>query len=142
MEAGGKLASDYKESEAERAARLSSCPGSWNRSSFEGYATGLIHTFATGAAVGAVHASLVLGRPDEHRVVGVGLDVLLQILGTLEGLAAELALVGLERNMNADVRGDVVALDGSGPARVPLAGEVQVVGALAADMALTQMLLW
>ena len=43
--------------------------------------------------------------------------------------------------MNADVRGDVVALDRSGPARVPLAREVQVVGAFTADMTLTDVFL-
>lgn len=69
------------------------------------------------------------------------LDMLLEILGALEGLAAELAFVRLERDVNTDVRGDVITLDGGGAARVPLASEVQVVGALAADMALTDMLL-
>jgi hypothetical protein len=63
------------------------------------------------------------------------LDVLLEILGPLEGLAAELALVGLERNMNANVRSDVVTLDSGGAAGVPLASEIQVVCALAANMA-------
>lgn len=69
------------------------------------------------------------------------LDMLLQVLGALEGLATELTLVRLEGHMDADVRGDVVTLDSGGSARVPLASEVQVVGALAADMALTDVLL-
>jgi hypothetical protein len=69
------------------------------------------------------------------------LDMLLQILRALEGLAAELALMRLERNVNADVRSDVVTLDSGGAARVPLAGEVEVVGALAANVALTDVLL-
>lgn len=43
--------------------------------------------------------------------------------------------------MHADVGGDVVALDGGGAAVVPLAGQLQVVGALATNMALTKMLL-
>lgn len=120
-------------------------------------------------AVGSVHTALVLRGTHEDRVVGVGLqgavsdevlggqvrhescalgrggwtylDMLLQVLRTLEGLAAELAFVRLERHVNANVRGDVVALDGGGAARVPLASEVQVVGALAANMTLTQMFL-
>lgn len=69
------------------------------------------------------------------------LDVLLEILRTLERLATELALVRLERDVDANVRGDVIALNSSSAARVPLASEVQVVGALAADMALTDVLL-
>lgn len=44
------------------------------------------------------------------------LDMLLEILRALERLAAELALVRLERDMDADVRSDVVALDGGGAA--------------------------
>jgi hypothetical protein len=67
--------------------------------------------------------------------------MLLEILGALKRLAAKLALVRLERDVNTDVRGDVITLDSGGAARVPLASEVQVVGALAADMALTDVLL-
>lgn len=68
-------------------------------------------------------------------------DMLLQILWTLEGLSAEITFVGLERNVNTDMRGDVVALDGGGAAVAPLAGEIQVVGALAADVTLANMIL-
>lgn len=94
--------------------------------------------------VAGVHAAgLLLGgaSSDKNRVVGVGLDVLLEILGPLERLAAEVALVRLEGHMDADVRGDVIALDRGGAALVPLAGEVQVVGALAANMLLADVLL-
>lgn len=69
------------------------------------------------------------------------LDVLLEILRTLERLATEVAFVRLERDMNADVRGDVVSLDGGGAASTPLASQVEVVGALAADMALADVVL-
>jgi hypothetical protein len=44
------------------------------------------------------------------------LDVLLEILRPLEGLATELALVRLERNVNANVRSNVVTLDSGGAA--------------------------
>ena len=71
----------------------------------------------------------------------MGLDVLLQILRALEGLSAELALVRLERDVNSDVRGNVVTLDGGCAARVPLAGKAQVVCALAANMAIANVLL-
>jgi hypothetical protein len=74
-------------------------------------------------------------------VIGAYLYVLLQILGTLEGLATKVTLVGLERNVNPDVRRNVVTLDSGGAARVPLARQVQVVGALAADVALADVLL-
>lgn len=36
-----------------------------------------------------------LGRAKQNGIIGVGLDMLLEILGTLEGLAAEIALVRL-----------------------------------------------
>lgn len=74
-------------------------------------------------------------RTHQHAVVGVCLDMLFKILRPLEGLAAEVALVWLERHMDADVRGNVVALDGGCATRSPLAGQVEVVGALAANMA-------
>jgi hypothetical protein len=69
------------------------------------------------------------------------LDMFLEILRALEGLAAELALVRLQGNMDADVGGDVVALDSGGAALTPRAGQVEVVGRLAADMALADMFL-
>ena len=52
------------------------------------------------------------------------LDMFLQILGSLESLAAELTLVRFERNMYADVGGDVVSLDSRGSALAPGAGQV------------------
>ena len=85
---------------------------------------------------------LVLGRPDQDAVVGVGLDMLLEILRALEGLSAEVALVWLQRNVNTNVRGDVVTLDSCGTARVPLAGQVEVVGALPTDVPLTDVVLF
>lgn len=69
------------------------------------------------------------------------LDVLLKILWPLERLAAEIALVGLQRHMNTDVRRDVVTLDSSRAALVPLARQVEVVGALAANMTLADVVL-
>jgi hypothetical protein len=71
----------------------------------------------------------------------VGLDVLLEILGALEGLATELAFVRLERDMDANMRSDVIALDGRGTTLAPGAGQVEVVGRFATDVALTDMLL-
>jgi hypothetical protein len=67
--------------------------------------------------------------------------MLLQVLGTLERLATELTLVRLQGNVNTDVRGDVISLDCSSSARVPLASQVEVVCALTANMTLTDVLL-
>lgn len=72
----------------------------------------------------------------------MGLDVLLQVLRALEGLATEITLVRLERHMHADMGGDMVALDGGGVASAPLASQVQVVGALATDMTLADVVLY
>lgn len=69
------------------------------------------------------------------------LDVLLEVLRPLERLATKLALVRLQGHVNTDVRGDVVALHGGCPTLAPLASEVEVVGALAAHMALAEMIL-
>ena len=65
----------------------------------------------------------------------------LEILGTLEGFATEFAFVWFQRNMNSNVRGDVVTFDGGGTAATPLARKVEVVGALAAYVALADMFL-
>jgi len=67
--------------------------------------------------------------------------MLLEILRALERLAAELALVWLQWNVDADVRCDVVALDSSGATTTPLTLEVEVVCALTADMTFTDVVL-
>lgn len=92
-------------------------------------------------SVARVLATMLLWGSKENRVVGVGLDVLLQVLGTLESLSAEVTFVWLERDVDANVGGDMIALDSGGTAGVPSAGEVQVVGALSADMLLADVLL-
>ena len=83
----------------------------------------------------------MLGRVHQDAVVGMSLHILLEILRPLESLATEVAFVRLERNVDADVRGDVVTLHGGGAAGSPLAGEVEIVSALAADVALADMVL-
>ena len=84
---------------------------------------------------------VLAGTRRKDRVIGMGLDVLLEILGPLKGLAAEIALVRLEGHMDADVGSDMVTLHGGGAALVPLARQVEVVGALAADMAFADVVL-
>lgn len=71
----------------------------------------------------------------------MGLDVLLQILRTLEGLTTEVALMRLEWYVDTNMRRDVVALHGGGSACAPLAGKIEVVCALAADMTLANVVL-
>ena len=77
----------------------------------------------------------------DDAVIRMSLDMFLEILRTLESLAAELALVRLQGNVDADVRGDVVALDGGGAALTPGAGQVEVVRGLATNVALADMFL-
>ncbi len=67
--------------------------------------------------------------------------MLLEILWALEALSAESAFVWLQWNMDADVRGNVVALDSGGTAVDPSTSQVQVVGRFASDMALTDVLI-
>jgi hypothetical protein len=71
----------------------------------------------------------------------VSLHVLLEILRTLESFTTEIALVRLQRYVNANVRSDVVAFDSGGAAVTPLACQIQIVGALATDMALANVIL-
>lgn len=91
------------------------------------------------AAISRAHARVLVlwcRTADEDRVVGVSLDVLLQILRSLERLPAKVTLVRLERDMDTDVRSDVVSLDSGCAAASPLARQVEVVGALPAYMSL------
>jgi len=69
------------------------------------------------------------------------LDMLFQILWTLECLATELAFVRLQGNMDSNVGGNVITLDGGGAALTPGAGEVEVVGGLATNMAFANVFL-
>ena len=86
-------------------------------------------------------ASIRLRRPHNYTIISVCLDVFLEILRTLERFPAELALVRLQGNVDSDMGSDVVALDRGGSALAPCAGQVEVVGRLAADMALADVLL-
>jgi hypothetical protein len=69
------------------------------------------------------------------------LDVLLEILRTLESLSTEIALVWFERNVDSNVGSDMIALDCGGTALIPSASKVQVVCALASDVLLADVLL-
>lgn len=68
------------------------------------------------------------------------LEVLLEILWTLELLAAGGADEGLQWDVHSDVGSDVVTLLGLGGATVPLAVQLQVTLGLAADVVLAQVM--
>lgn len=80
-------------------------------------------------------------RRADLRVVGMGLDMLLQILRSLESLTTEVTLVRLERHVNTDVGRDMITLDCGRVASTPLTGQVEIVGAFTSNMSLTNMLL-
>jgi hypothetical protein len=71
----------------------------------------------------------------------MSLNMLLQILRPLEGFATEVAFVWLERDMNADMRCNVITLDGRRAACAPLTGQIEIVGAFATDMSLANVVL-
>jgi hypothetical protein len=73
-------------------------------------------------------------------LLGVDALVLLEVLGTLEGLAADVAVVWLERGVYADVGCDVVTLCAADVAALPFAGEAEVVCGLAADVVVAEVL--
>jgi hypothetical protein len=89
----------------------------------------------------ATTASSGFRRSKKDGIIGVRLHVLLQILWSLECFTAEIALVRLERDVHSNMRSDVITLDSSSPAVAPLACEIQIIGAFAADMALANMVL-
>ena len=86
-------------------------------------------------------SSVGFGRAHENRVISMSLDMFLQVLRSLEGFATKVAFVRLERNVYADVGGDVIALDGRRTAVAPLASEIQVVGALSTNVSFANMVL-
>lgn len=67
--------------------------------------------------------------------------MLLQVLRPLEAFAAHVTFVRLQGHMDPDVRGDVISLDSSGAAGIPLASEAEVVGTLATNMTITNVFL-
>jgi len=76
----------------------------------------------------------------QHRIVGVSFDVLLQILRTLEALAAHVASMRLERNVDSDVASNVISFDCFGVAISPGTGQAEVVGRFASNMCFAQMI--
>ena len=83
-----------------------------------------------------------LVRPiHQDSIFGVSLDVLLQILRSLKRLAAKFAPMRFQWHMDSNMRSDMIALDYRYGAIAPGAGQIQVVGALAADVGIADMIL-
>ena len=83
-----------------------------------------------------------LRRAHEHGIIGVSLDMLLQVLRTLEGLSTEVTFVGLQGNVNTNMRSDVIPFDGCGPTASPRTSQIQIVRTLTSDMTFTNMFLY
>ena len=77
----------------------------------------------------------------DDSIISMSFHVLLQILRTFEGLAAELASMRLQRHMDSDVRSDMVAFDHLNMAIAPCTLQIKVVGAFAPDVFITHMFL-
>ena len=75
------------------------------------------------------------------RVIGMSFDVLLQVLRTLKGLSAKVTFVRLQRHMDANMGGDMVALDRGSPAVSPATSQVQIIRTLTTYVSLADMLL-
>lgn len=86
-------------------------------------------------------ATVGLRGAKENRVVGVSLYMFLEILRAFERFPTEVALMRLQWNVDTNMRGDMVTFHSGGAAVAPLASQVQVVGALATDMALANVIL-
>ena len=71
----------------------------------------------------------------------MGLDMLLEILRPLEGLTTKLASMRLEWYVNTDVRGDMITLYDGDTTVTPCASQVKIVGALATNVSLADMVL-
>ncbi len=71
----------------------------------------------------------------------MSLDMFLQVLRSLERLSAEVTPVRLEWNVDPDVRSDVIPFNSGGTTAAPLTLQIEVVCALASDMALADVFL-
>lgn len=76
----------------------------------------------------------VIGTAEEDRVICMGLDMLLEVLGAFERFAAEVTSMRLQGNMDANMRGNVITLDHGDVAVRPSTLQVQIVCAFATDV--------
>ena len=77
----------------------------------------------------------------KHAVIGMSLDMLLQILRALEVLSTEGAAMRLEWDVNANMRSNMVAFHHLGTTRSPRTCEAEIVRALAPNMFFAKMFL-
>lgn len=77
---------------------------------------------------------VLLGSTEKNRVICVCLDMLLQVLGTLERFTTEVTLVRFKGNVHTNMRSNVVTLYSSCTAVGPTTGKVEIVGGLSANM--------
>jgi hypothetical protein len=91
-------------------------------------------SFTTALSVAVLGTAVLFWGSEEDGIICVSLHMFLQILRSLEGLPTEIALVRLQGNVDSDMGCDMIALDGSGTARIPSTREVQVICALPSDM--------
>ena len=87
--------------------------------------------------VGAVRALV----RHHDRVFGMGFDMLLQVLRPLEGLATEVASMRLQRDMDSDMRGDVVAFHNGDATVAPRTLKVEIVSTFATNVLFADMVL-
>lgn len=71
----------------------------------------------------------------------MSLHMFLEILRTFETLAAEVAGVRFERDMDSDVTCDMVSLNSLGVAASPGAGQTEIICRFATNVFLAQMIL-
>lgn len=71
----------------------------------------------------------------------MGFHVFLQILRSFKVLLTKIAFVGLQRNMDSNVRGNVVTLYSYDTAIFPTAGEREVVCAFSTHMYFAKMII-
>lgn len=101
-----------------------------------------VHVPAVGVAIGTGEAVVTtVGALKDDRVISMGLDMLLQVLRTLERLATEVAAVRFQWNVDTDVRSNMIPFDHMDATVAPHALEIQVVGALATDVIFADMIL-
>jgi hypothetical protein len=69
-------------------------------------------------------------------------DMLLQVLRSLESFATEFTLVRFQGHMDPNVGSNMISFDRRGATVTPLTSQIEVVGRLATNMLLTDVLLY
>lgn len=80
-------------------------------------------------------------RAHKHRVFGMCLYMLFQILRPFEGLSTKLTAMWFQRDMDANVRGNMVTFDNPYLTIAPCTDEIQVVRAFTPDVSITYVIL-